>query len=120
MKEFVALIVVGALAAYLVIAIASAPVRNLAVEPAPYGAAVVPATPDFNETGTLAFYPNNAGPVPYLYYQDPSGHTRVKALIFAGKPPDALFSWAGVRVSVTGRLEHEHVVVINIVYLSAP
>ena len=74
----------------------------------------------FSETGTLAFYPNNVGPVPYLFYQDLAGRTVAKALSFPNASPTNFSSWSGGHVFVAGRLESEHVVVSDIVYLSAP
>lgn len=74
----------------------------------------------FNETGTLVFYPNNVGPVPYLFYQDYAGHTVAKALTFSDALPASFSSWAGARVAVTGVLDSEHVVVSRIAYLAAP
>jgi len=75
---------------------------------------------DFNETGTLAFYPNNVGPVPYLFYQDSDGRTVAKALAFPEGSPADFSSWSGAHVSVTGYSNSEHVVVSTITYLSAP
>lgn len=75
---------------------------------------------NFDETGTLVFYPNNVGPVPYLFYQNQSGRTIAKALTFSDFPPADFSSWTGARVSVTGRLVSEHVAVSRIIYLSAP
>jgi hypothetical protein len=42
---------------------------------------------DFNETGTLVFYPNNIGPVPYIFYQNQGGDTVAKALTFSASAP---------------------------------
>lgn len=75
---------------------------------------------DFNETGTLVFYPNNVGPVPYLFYQDQKGHTVAKALTFSNSSPVGFSSWSGAHVSVTGERNGEHVVVSNITFISAP
>lgn len=75
---------------------------------------------DFNEIGTLVFYPNNVGPVPYIFYQDQRGNTTAKALTFPGATPANFSSWTGARISVTGTLDKEHVVVSRIVYTSAP
>ncbi len=119
---FAALLVVAS--AYLIVWVAGADVRNLAVEPARQPAAAVQAiatsSEDFNETGILVFYPNNVGPVPYLLYQNPNGRTLSKALTFPAAPPDALSSWAGARVSVTGHLKYEHVVVSRITHILPP
>ena len=75
---------------------------------------------NFNETGTLIFYPNNVRPVPYLFYQDSRGRTVAKALVFSVSPPSGFSSWTGARISVMGRLEQEHVVVSRISYISPP
>lgn len=75
---------------------------------------------DFNETGTLVFYPNNIGPVPYLFYQDQKGITVARALTFPDVAPSNFSSWTGAHVSVTGSLDNEHVVVSRITYISAP
>jgi hypothetical protein len=92
--------------------------------PSAQSAAVVEAVAalyaDFNETGTLVFYPNNVGPVPYLFYQDSAGRTVAKALESPSLFLDNLSSWSGARIFVTGHLDNEHVVVTNIVYLSGP
>lgn len=74
----------------------------------------------FSESGTLAFYPNNVGPIPYLFYQDQAGRTVAKALSFPDFSPTDFSSWSGGHVFVTGRLEKEHVVVSDITYLSGP
>ena len=77
---------------------------------------------DFNETGTLVFYPNNIGPVPYLFYQNQSGETVSKAIIFSfpNVAPTDFSSWAGARISIIGKLDNEHVLVDRILYISAP
>ena len=75
---------------------------------------------DFNATGTLVFYPNNVGSVPYLFYHDQQGRTVAKALIFSGASPTNFYSWTAARISVSGTLDHEHVVVDHIAYVSAP
>ena len=75
---------------------------------------------DFNETGTLVFYPNNVGPVPYLFYQDQSGHTMAKALVFPDSSPDDFSSWSGAHISVIGKIVAEHVVVSSIAYIAGP
>lgn len=111
-------------AAYVIISITGAYTRNLIIQP-PVQTAAVPGavattSPDFNETGTLVFYPNNVAPVPYLFYQDRGGHTASKAITFAGAPPVGFFSWTGARIHVIGRVDHEHVVVSDIAYVSAP
>jgi hypothetical protein len=81
-----------------------------AVETAPTG---------FSETGTLIFYPNNVGPVPYLFYQDVNGHTVARALVLPyASGVDS--SWAGARVFVTGSLDNEHVAISRISYVSGP
>ncbi len=75
---------------------------------------------NFNVTGTLVFYPNNVGPVPYIFYQDQSGHTVAKALVFSMLLPTGFSSWSGARVFVTGQLDNEHVAVNSITYIAAP
>ncbi|MDD2657742.1 MAG: hypothetical protein PHD04_03745 [Candidatus Pacebacteria bacterium] len=74
----------------------------------------------FNVTGTLVFYPNNIGPVPYIFYQDSNGTTVAKALTFSDGPPSDFSSWTGAHISVAGTLEKEHIVVSSITYLSGP
>jgi hypothetical protein len=74
----------------------------------------------FNETGTLVFYPNNVGPVPYLFYQDASGSTVAKALTFPDGSPSGFSEWAGARISITGHLAGEHVSVSQVAYVSPP
>lgn len=94
------------------------------VEPSTQSASVFAAVSaisiDFNETGTLVFYPNNVGPVPYLFYQDRGGHTVAKALVFPASSPDNFSSWTGAHISVTGHVTNEHVVVSSITYISGP
>ena len=96
----------------------------LVIVPAAQSASVFDAATetqtDFNETGALVFYPNNIGPVPYIFYQDRGGNTAAKALVFPYAPPDGFSSWTGARISVSGHLDGEHVVVSGIVYISAP
>lgn len=75
---------------------------------------------DFNETGTLSFYPNNVGPVPYLFYQDGNGTTVAKALVFPNSSPTNFSSWSGAHVSVIGERNGEHVIVDRITYISPP
>jgi len=84
------------------------------------GAVVASDVSEFNETGTLVFYPNNVGPVPYLFYQDHNGLTVAKALTFPNSPPGNFSSWTGAHISVTGQVVAEHVVVSAITYLSGP
>jgi len=73
----------------------------------------------FAMAGTLVFYPNNVGPVPYLFYQDPQGNTVAKALTFLEMSPiDS--SWSGAHIFVTGTVDNEHVIVSHITYLSGP
>lgn len=74
----------------------------------------------FTAIGTLAFYPNNVGSVPYLFYQDNAGRTISKALSFPNGPPAQFSSWSGARISVTGNLVLEHVVVNRISYIAGP
>ncbi|MBI2409548.1 hypothetical protein HYV30_00715 [Candidatus Kaiserbacteria bacterium] len=76
--------------------------------------------PIFEETGTLVFYPNNVGPVPYIFYTDARGGLNAKALTFVELPPHDFSNWTAGRVSVVGRLEREHVVVSRITYLAQP
>ncbi|MHB0865602.1 MAG: hypothetical protein ACYCZZ_00550 [Minisyncoccota bacterium] len=80
----------------------------------------MPAAEDFSQTGTLVFSRNNVGPVPYLFYEDAKGETVAKALVFRGSPPADFSSWSAARVSITGQLDHEHVLVSSIRYLSGP
>jgi|ERR1035437_10041701 hypothetical protein len=84
------------------------------------GAVVVSDASEFSETGTLVFYPNNVGPVPYLFYQDQNGRTVAKALTFPDSPPGNFSSWTGAHISVMGQIVAEHVVVSTIAYLSGP
>lgn len=84
------------------------------------GAVVAPDVSEFSETGTLVFYPNNVGPVPYLFYQDHTGRTVAKALTFSNSPPGNFSSWTGAHISVTGQIVAEHIVVSTIAYLSGP
>lgn len=116
------LVAVGFVAVVVVVATMGG--GDVAIESSAQSAAVlegVVATPEsFNETGTLVFYPNNVGPVPYLFYQDQNGHTIAKALTFSNMMPANFSSWTGARVSVTGTLTNEHVAVSHIAYISAP
>ena len=109
---------------FVVVVVATMGGGDVAIESSAQSAAVlegVVATPEvFNETGTLVFYPNNVGPVPYLFYQDQNGHTIAKALTFSNMMPANFSSWTGARVSVTGTLTDEHVAVSHIAYISAP
>ena len=82
---------------------------------------IPPATSgDFSQTGTLVFYPNNVGPVPYLFYPNQKGSTVSEALVFLNSPPYGFSSWSGARISVTGHEDQEHVVVSTIRYISGP
>lgn len=74
----------------------------------------------FEATGTLVFYPNNVGPVPYFFYTDQSGNTAAKALIFDNLPPTDFSSWSGARIAVNGVSDREHVIVQQITYLAPP
>lgn len=98
--------------------------ENLVIEPATQSASVFEAMSaiptNFNETGTLVFYPNNVGPVPYLFYQDRNGRTVAKTLVFSDASPDNFSSWSGAHISVTGKIIAEHVVVSSIAYISGP
>lgn len=78
------------------------------------------STETFHESGTLAFYPNNVGPVPYLLYVNGKGTTVSKALVFDQLPPTDFSSWIGARVDVTGIDVREHVLVRQIAYLASP
>ena len=80
----------------------------------------VPITNDFNYTGVLVFYPNNTGPVPYLFYTNARGNTESKALVFETVVTNNLSSWSGSRVAIAGALHAEHVVVSSIRYVSGP
>ena len=84
------------------------------------GVAAVVTAGYFDETGTLVFYPNNVGPVPYLFYQDSSGRTLAKALVFAGSPPTNFSTWSGSRIAVEGRLIHEYILVSSLTYVGGP
>ncbi len=100
-----------------------APTTDFPAESSPGSAAVKDGAlsqENFSATGTLVFYPNNVEPVPYVFYQDRSGETAAKALTFLDEPPANFSSWVGARISVTGRLDAEHVIVSRIVYLSPP
>lgn len=118
------LFIVSIVSYVFITTIAVTPHNDVTVEPSPQSASVLEAVTaisgDFNETGTLVFYPNNVGPVPYLFYQDQKGTTVAKALIFPDTTPLNFSSWTGARVSVTGSLDNEHVVVSRIAYISAP
>ncbi len=96
----------------------------LAPSPPPAAAVLVALAPypqdGFAETGTLIFYPNNVGPIPYLMYQNASGKTVSKALAFQNGSPTDLSSWSGARVEVFGTVNAEHVDVTAINYLSGP
>jgi|CXWL01.1.fsa_nt_gi hypothetical protein len=99
--------------------------NNSSVQIPPQPAAVIesaaPIPAEFSETGTLVFYPNNVGPVPYLFYQDKSGRTVAKALTFSGEYSSGVpSSWSGAHISVMGQLDNEHVVVSHLTYLSGP
>lgn len=93
---------------------------GFSTQSAPLLEAVEPGSADFSETGTLVFYPNNLGPVPYLFYQNQSGHAVAKALVFPDSPPGNFSSWTGAHISVTGQVVAEHVVISTIAYLSGP
>jgi hypothetical protein len=82
--------------------------------------AIAAVTGEFSEAGTLVFYPNNVGPVPYLFYLNQRGDTVAKALIFDNLPPTDFSSWTGSHVYVTGVLDREHVIVDRILYLGPP
>lgn len=82
--------------------------------------AITAATWEFTATGTLVFYPSNVGPVPYIFYTDQKGNTAAKALIFDTLPPTDFSSWTGARISVSGVLDREHVIVHEITYLAPP
>jgi hypothetical protein len=94
--------------------------------PAPQPAAVVeavttqPVATEFSAVGTLTFYPNNVRPVPYLFYQNGNGDTVSKALVFKDESSEKYSNWTGARVSVTGYVELEHVVVTSITHISGP
>ena len=93
---------------------------NLYTQSSPARETAKTISTDFNETGTLIFYPNNVGPVPYLFYQDSKKYTAAKALVFQGSLMNNLSSWSGARISVIGYLNAEHVVVSRITYISGP
>lgn len=81
---------------------------------------LAPPPTDTYLTGTLIFYPNNVGPIPYLMYKNARGATESKALVWSGRSPLDLSSWAGGRVSVAGYIVREHMVVDSIRYLGGP
>ncbi|MDB5244581.1 MAG: hypothetical protein JWN18_451 [Parcubacteria group bacterium] len=87
---------------------------------APRVIATLPTSSEFVQTGTLIFYPNNVGPVPYLMYANQKGVTVSKALVLVGGDSLDLSHWTGARVSVTGVVVDEHVVVSSLLYLSGP
>lgn len=117
---FVVLMLVGAIAAF-----SAAYHDGIVLTPATESAAALagiepgPAA-EFSAAGTLVFYPNNVGPVPYLFYQDASGHTAARALVFPAGAPSDFSSWSAGRISVAGVVEDEHVVVTSITYLGGP
>jgi hypothetical protein len=74
----------------------------------------------FHETGTLVFYPNNVGPVPYLFYVNDRGATVARALLFDALPPTDFSAWTGARVDVTGIDVREHILVHQIAYIASP
>lgn len=95
--------------------------QHLAIE-SPTPAAVILAQPaplEFSETGTLVFYPNNVGPVPYIFYKNSSGATEAKALLLP-YGSNVAGSWTGSHIFVTGTAVAEHVVVKSISYVAAP
>lgn len=83
-----------------------------------YATAHTPSS--FSQTGTLIFYPNNVGPVPYLVYTDANGRIATKALLLLRNSPNELSAWTGAHVFVTGNVVAEHVEVASISYVSAP
>jgi hypothetical protein len=101
-----------------------APRTGVAIDTSAETASVIAAlpapSPDFNEIGTLVFYPNNEKPVPYLMYLGPDGTTAAKALVFSELPAKDYSSWSGARISVSGVVDREHVVVSRISYVSPP
>lgn len=75
---------------------------------------------NFEQIGVLTFYPNNTGPVPYLFYSNARGNTESKALVFETVTTNNLSSWGASRVTIVGTLHAEHVVVSSIRYVSGP
>lgn len=84
------------------------------------GPALAIAATGFDQVGTLVFYPNNVGPVPYLFYQNEKGQVVAKALVFDLLPSTNLSSWSGARIEVVGIIDREHVMVSRIAYIAAP
>lgn len=78
------------------------------------------STDAFRAIGTLVFYPNAVGPVPYLFYVNDRGITVSKALVFDLLPPTDFSSWTGARVEVSGIDVREHVLVRRIAYVASP
>jgi hypothetical protein len=122
MLRFAALVLLVLLCFWLLVP--PAPRTGVALDTTPQTATVIEALPlttaDFNEIGTLVFYPNNERPVPYLMYLDSSGKTVAKALVFSALPAHDYSPWNGARVSVSGVIDREHVVVSRISYVSPP
>lgn len=99
--------------------VSSAHTTPMVLQPAPVTPTTVTGA-GFSEVGTLVFYPNNVGPVPYLFYKDESDRTVAKALVFTTRSPNDLSSWSGARISVVGYVAGEHVDVIESHYVSGP
>ena len=94
-------------------------VSNSSQQAASVSIGVAPDPSIFNETGTLVFYPNNVGPVPYIFYQDSQGNVASKALVFPdGSSVES--SWVGARILVIGHVVNAHVVVSSIRYIAGP
>ena len=73
---------------------------------------LIPYDAPITLTGTLIFYPNNVGLVPWIVYERPSGVIETKALVFNTPitlPP------VGSAITITGLLEYEHVRVTALV-----
>jgi hypothetical protein len=92
-------------------------------QPEPAAVAVAPPAlldTSFNEEGTLLFYPNNVGPVPYIAYTNANGNLTTKALVFPQGAPSLLSEWQGARIAVAGSVDHSSVIVNHLEYLSPP
>ena len=70
----------------------------------------------FDETGVLIWYPNNVGPVPWIFYADTHGNIGSKALVF--DTPVAL-PHATSTIRVVGLAEDEHVRVRSVSILQS-
>lgn len=112
--------ILGAIVIYALFVFFEARQQELALAPPQPALPLGAGSTAFDEVGTLVFYPNNVGPVPYLFYTDARGTLLSKALDVSDLPPTDFSSWSGGRVEVIGRLVAEHVVVTQLVYLAPP